>query len=315
MKAYLDIVKDVLERGVPKHPYRVTEGKKLENTTIGLANVVFSHDMTLGFPLLTTRRMPIKSIAVELEGFIKGITSKKWYQDRKCKFWDGWANPLAVKKSLEEAQERNPGISVNDPYNVKIAKENEDDLGPIYGYQWRSFNKTYQGQNEDDGDFSNYTDQLKNVVDTLTNNPTDRRMVCSAWNPNQIHMAALPACHMIWNVVVYGDTINLWWGQRSCDLYLGVPCNIASYALLLTLLAKHSGLRPGNLTGLLADCHLYDNQLDVARELISREPSELPRLEIPNNDGEEFAFWKWDHTQMKLLGYSPQDKLSVGVVV
>lgn len=347
MKSYLAIVKDVLDHGISKHPYRVTEGRKLENGTVGLPNIVFSHDMAAGFPLLTTRRMPIKSIAVELEGFINGITSKKWYQERRCKFWDEWSNPMVTpnymndncipvhRESVTEQELLTGTLRKLKPEEVKEQKLKADDLGPVYGYQWRSFGQQYdpiRTEGEPKGVFKNPNhprwfhsppingvpegfDQLKYIVDTLKNNPTDRRMVCSAWNPNQMHMQALPACHDLWGVVVYGDTINLRWDQRSCDLYLGVPCNIASYALLLILLAKHAGLKPGNLTGMLADCHLYDNQIEVAEELVKREPTNLPSLEIPNNDGEVFDFWKWNHTQMKILDYNPQTKLSVNVVI
>ena len=336
MRQYLDILERVLTKGKPKTPFRQTENRKLTDT-IGLANVVFNHNMCDGFPLLTTKKMGLKNIAIELEGFIKGITSKSWYQQKGCNIWQEWANPQAVKDFYFENYEK-PYLeqeTYDKEHNIlsftgnfltpfsavePAIKQSIDDLGPIYGYQWRNFNKTYPGQSEDDGDYTNYTDQLKNITDTLTKNPTDRRMVCSAWNPNQISMMALPPCHFVWNVVVYDGKLNLWWGQRSCDLLLGVPYNIASYALLLCLLAKHANLEPGNLLGVLADCHLYENQLDVARQQLEREPRNLPTLEIPNNYdtkwGGRFDFWQWDHTQLKLKDYNPHGPLEkVAVVV
>lgn len=330
MRTYLDIVRRILDRGIEKTPYRAREGQQVENTTIGLPNVIFSHEMSDGFPLLTTKKMPLRVVAVELEGFIKGITSKAWYQQRKCQIWNEWANPRAVDNRLIIWQCENASLYddgkklINDSLKLKKQfQEIEDDLGPIYGYQWRHFDEHYSewtrfcwGEEcvEHNGVQSG-SDQLKNVVDTLKNNPTDRRMVVSAWNPNQIEEMALPPCHFCWNVVVYGDTINLWWGQRSCDLMLGVPFNIASYALLLMLLAKHSGLKPGNLTGVLADCHIYSNQFDAARSQLEREPYPLPSLEIPNNDGNSFNFWKWDHTQFILKDYQYHPLLKMEVTI
>lgn len=284
MKKYLELLQDVLNNGVAKEPVRVREGTTVTGT-IGVPNAVFSHDMDDGFPLLTTKKMGLKNIAVELEGFIKGITSKKWFQERGCHIWDEWKNPT---------------------------NNDEDDLGPIYGYQWRSFNKTYKNQNEDDGDWSNYADQLKNIVNTLTNKPTDRRMYCSAWNPNQMSMMALPPCHLGWGVTVYGNKLNLAWTQRSVDTGLGLPYNIASYGLLLTLLAKHANFEVGNLTGLLIDCHIYNNHIEPLKEQLKREPYSLPKIEIPDDD---FDFWSWDHTQLKLHNYTSHPKISMEVTV
>jgi thymidylate synthase len=313
MKQYLNILQNILDNGKEKLPFRKTEGRTLSNSTIGLPNVVFSHDMREGFPLLTTKKMGLKNIAVELEFFIKGLTSKKWLKDRNCHIWDSWANPVKVMHRIRDVEDLNSflGLSSSD-INQDEVKAEEDDLGPIYGFQWRTFNKTYATQNDDDGDFFKYFDQLKNIVDTLKTTPTDRRMVCSAWNPNQIEHMALPPCHLMWIVTVYDNQLHMQWTQRSVDTLLGLPYNIASYALLQCLLAKHAGLEPGNLTGMLVDCHLYDNQLEVAREQLTRETRNLPRLELPDN----FDFWAWDHTQFKLTNYDPHPPLEkVAVVV
>lgn len=324
MKAYLDIVKNVLEYGTEKLPERKLEGgRKLENSTIGLPNQIFSHDMSQGFPLLTTKKMSLKNIAIELEGFIKGITDKKWYKERGCNIWNEWANPQKVAADGFEANK-------NGEYWVKSkAQEQIDDLGPIYGYQWRKFDQHYGeyktwevGEPNAGGEFqwdnnSNGVDkghdQLKNIVISLKDYPNDRRMVCSAWNPNQINMMALPPCHFCWVVTVYNNRLNLFWGQRSCDLPLGVPYNIASYALLLKLLAKVGGFECGNLTGALIDCHIYSNQIEAMKEQVKREPRKLPTLDIIC-DG-EFDIFQWTHSDLWLIDYNPQEKIKMEVTV
>ena len=216
---YLEIVKNVLNNGTPKQATRLDNNGNIipvSNGTIGTFCEVFRHDMSKGFPLTTLRKMPWRSIRVELEGFIKGVTDKKWYQDRKCGFWDEWANPVAVQQMLkksfidlehgfcEKTKDRKAKI-------IKEAQSKEVDLGPIYGYQWRHFGENYTYDNwghpncfSDTEDLIAYPDldkmdgvvkgfdQLKSIVDKLKSNPYDRRMVCSAWNPNQMDMMALP---------------------------------------------------------------------------------------------------------------------------
>lgn len=325
MKQYLDIVKHVLDNGKWKSPVRKNhQTGKWEPVdggvrTLACPNVLFSHNMEDGFPLLTTKKMAFKTLCVELEGFIKGVTDKKWYQERKCKIWNEWANPEAVTKAIiEDGKTRPPGFTVLNQRKEVQAELN--DLGPIYGYQWRSFNKTYMGvdglgcQAEDDGDWSAYTDQLANIVHALKENPMDRRMVCSAWNPNQIEFMALPPCHWGWNVTVIGDELNLFWVQRSCDLMLGVPFNIASYGLLLCLLAQVGGFKRGNLSGMLVDCHIYENQIPAAQEQITREPRQLPNLHIAREPG-EFDIFNWKYDEVNLVGYDPYEKLDFGKVV
>jgi thymidylate synthase len=323
MKQYLNIVRRVIHRGIHKHPVRVDEAGKavpVENDTIGLPNVVFSHDMAKGFPLLTTKKVAWKAIRVELEGFIKGITSKKWYQDRGCKIWNEWANPKVVDNKIGEWVENEGDADLyKDRELYKETQKFTDDLGPIYGYQWRRFNQCYD-ENDDgwaDDSLSGPADQFKSIVDKLHDNPMDRRMVCSAWNPLQISRMALPPCHLIWGVVVYGDTLNLWWTQRSCDLMLGVPFNIASYGLLLCLLAKEAGLKVGNLTGTLCDCHIYGNQIEAAKEQITREPKKLPIIQFTNNSGnldKKFDIFDWTWEDVNLIDYNPHDKIDFGEV-
>lgn len=344
---YSEIIQNVLNNGVQKTATRYDSNGNVipvENGTIGTFCEIFRHDMSKGFPLTTLRRMPWRSIRIELEGFIKGITDKKWYQERGCKFWNEWANPVAVKDLLSRSVELDhmieagvlPDMPVGQkPGNLtlKEAQALEDDLGPIYGYQWRTFAQHYgewefedyleggccpatgqyqQTDNRNGVDVG--FDQLKSIVDKLRDSPYDRRMVCSAWNPNQMHMMALPPCHWAFNVVVYGDKLNLIWHQRSCDLLLGVGSNIASYALLLLLLCEESGLKPGELVGTLADCHIYENHLPAARELVGRVEGVLPEVKIEREPDGSFSIFDWTYDQVDLIGYNPQEKLDIGAV-
>ncbi len=315
MRQYLDIVQRVLDEGKWKSPVRKNDGGEFIPVdggvkTLAVANVHFSHDMDKGFPLLTTKKMAFKTMCVELEGFLKGITTKKWYQERKCKIWNEWANPQVVEQLYSSARNVNP-LWEEDPKKTKTRKEiqvTEDDLGPIYGYQWRRFGEVYD---EDDGGVLKGYDQLTNVLDTLKKNPHDRRMVVSAWNPNQLSRQALPPCHLIWVVTVINGELNLHWTQRSCDLMLGVTFNIASYGLLLESLAEYAGLAPGNLSGILCDCHIYENQIDAAKEQVLRAPKTLPIVHLPLGERSPI---EWTYQDIELLGYDPHKKLDFGAV-
>lgn len=299
MKSYLDIVREVVENGVDKQPVRVDSHVKnkdgsatvVENGAIGVPCVPFEHYFRDGFPLLTTKRVSLRTVAVELEGFIKGVTHKQWYKDRGCNIWNAWCNPSMIPDKIKGDKEA-----------VKEFMVKQNDLGCIYGSQWRNFAGTGY-------------DQFKIIADRLRENPYDRRMVCSAWAPHLMHKMALPPCHLVFNVIVYGDTISLWWGQRSCDLMLGVPFNIASYGLLLCLLAQHSGLRPYKLMGTLGDCHIYKNQIDAAKEQLGRTPLQLPSLTLPDElDDETFDIFNWTHNDLVLDGYENQGVLDFGEV-
>lgn len=311
---YLDLLKDVVYNGVPKSPVRFDSSGnqiKLSTDTIGLPNKTFSHDMATGFPLITTKFVSLKTIAVELEGFIKGITDKNWYGRRKCNIWNEWANPEQIEREFNFRVDNgwlSGNISEDDIKKAKaiVAKDCED-LGPIYGYQWRNFGEHY-GNDEDfwDVEIENYNgifrgcDQLKSIVDKLHTNPYDRRMYCSAWNPNQMHMMALPPCHLGWGVTAYGNKLHLNWTQRSCDAFLGVPYNIASYGLMLILLAKEANLEPGILTGNFIDFHIYDNHKSQVIQQLIREPFPLPKLEIENFKD----IFSWTYEDYKLIDYN-----------
>ena len=274
MKQYLDIINNVLEYG----QWKETRTQFRALTTFG---EVFRHNMNDGFPLLTTKTMAVKTMWTELEGFIKGIVSKKWYQDRGCNIWNEWSNPLG---------------------------NSDDDLGPIYGYQWRRFNHVYD--ENDEGCLTRY-DQLEQIVNILKTNADSRRMVCSAWNPIQTSRMALPPCHVLWNVVVIQDKINLVWHQRSCDLMLGIPFNIASYATLLLLLAKEANLTPGILQGTFADCHIYENHMEGAEEQILRNPNPLPMVNV----GKFNCIYNWNSSDTILNNYNPHSKINFPIAV
>lgn len=288
MEQYLKIVREILEEGVQK-----------ENRTgvdaITLAGTIFKHNMSDGFPLLTTKKMYFRAVKSELEFFIKGLTDKKWLQDRKNRIWNEWCNPEKVPYGHDE--------------ETKQRMVDERDLGPIYGFQWRHFNADYQGYDADYSDKG--VDQLSNLIDKLKTNPGDRRMIVSAWNPNQLHQMALPPCHYSFQVTVVDDKLNLLWNQRSVDTMLGLPFNIASYGLLLHLLAKESGFEEGKLVGFLADTHIYENHINIAREQLEREPRELPTIETNNFT----SIFEWDNRDTKPINYNPHPPLKFDIAV
>lgn len=244
--------------------------------------------MADGFPLLTTKKMGMKTIAAELECFIKGLHSKKELHERNCHIWDEWCDPQKVPYG-------------NDAETKKKMME-EDELGRIYGVQWR--------------DWMGSIDQLKEVVDKLKTNPFDRRMIVTAWNPSELHQMALPPCHYSWQVIVtlnhQGEKVlNLTWNQRSVDTMLGLPYNIASYALLLLLLAKEAHMIPGILMGSLGDVHVYENHIENAKIQIAREPKLLSKLEITNFT----SIWDWNYTDFELVGYESHPKIEYEIAV
>jgi thymidylate synthase len=280
MRQYLDIVKTVLEKGEWK-PNRTGIRAK------SLVGSIFEHDMGKGFPLLTTKHIPFRLVSSELEFFIKGLTDKRWLQDRNNHIWDEWCSPLKVPYGHDE--------------ETKRRMIEEPDLGPVYGYQWRNFDGVG-------------IDQLANIVQTLKTNPSDRRMLCMAWNPKALHAQALPPCHYGFQVLVSGeklDTLNLIWNQRSVDVMLGLPFNIASYGLLLELLAKEVGMKAGKLIGFLADVHIYENHIAGACLQLEREPLPLPELVINGFT----SIFDWDYTQAEVINYSHHGRIKFDIAV
>lgn len=281
MKAYKDYLQYVLDNGV------MTANRTGVNT-LACSGYMLKHDMKDGFPLLTTKKMGIKNIASELEMFIKGIQDKRWLQERNNHIWDEWCNPQKVPYGNDE--------------ETKAKMLAEPDLGPIYGSQWVCFN----------GD-SEKGNQLKNVIEMIKKDPTSRRLIVSAWNPLQLDQMALPPCHVGFELLCYPEhgTMDIIWAQRSCDSFLGVPYDLASYALLLTLICKETGYTPGSVYGMLGSCHIYENHLDVVKEQLSRPAHKLPTIEIENWDN----IWNWQYTDVKLLNYESESRLVGAIAV
>jgi thymidylate synthase len=263
----------------------LTKGYKKEDRTgigtISFPGVMIRHDMSDGYPLLTLRTVPFKSAAIELEGFIKGITSKQWYKERGCNYWNQWCNPQVVPYGTDD--------------DTKKKMEECDDLGKIYGYQWRNFKGV---------------DQLKNIVNTLKTDTNNRRMVCSAWTPDQLNEMALPPCHFAWQVNVTDGKLNLFYYMRSVDFVLGNDLN--TYGLLLHLLAKESNLKEGMLVGFFADAHIYLNHMDGIKELLSRNATgNLPTIKTDNFK----SIYDWQYSDTILCDYNPLPSVKFKVAV
>ncbi|MBU1032648.1 thymidylate synthase [Patescibacteria group bacterium] len=290
MKTYLDIVRHILENGERKE-------NRTGVDTIAVAGVMFEHDMSKGFPMLTTKKVPFKLIKTELEFFIKGITDKQWLKERNNHIWDEWAHPQKAPYGHDEESKRR--------------MSEERDLGAIYGFQWRHFNAPYSHH---DADYTGQgVDQLKRVIEKLKSDPHDRRMIVSAWNPCMLDQMGLPPCHYAFQVTVINGKLNLLWNQRSVDTVLGLPFNIASYALLLHLLAKESGFREGRLIGFLADTHIYVNHLDGVKEQLARDPNQY---RLPQIQTEPFnSIFDWEHNHTQLFDYQSHPRIQFEIAV
>jgi len=290
VKQYLDIVRAVLETGEEK-PDRTGTG------TLSMPGAMFQHDMKDGFPLLTTKKVPYRLVASELEFFVKGISDKDWLRERNNHIWDEWCTPLKIPYAHDEA--------------TKQRMLEERDLGPIYGWQWRHFGAEYKTF---DTDYSGQgVDQLQRLIGDLKTQPHSRQMLVLAWNPMDRDKVVPPFCHYGFQVTVLNNKLNLFWSQRSVDTMLGLPFNIASYATLLHLLAKESGYEEGRLTGFLADVHIYKNHIAGAREQLSRDPSAHPLAKL---ETENFtSIFDWSYTDTKVVDYKsfPGIKFDIAV--
>lgn len=261
MRQYLDLLRDVMENGTDK----------MDRTGVGTRSVFgrqMRFDLSKGFPLLTTKKMHLKSIIHELLWFIKGDTNVKYLQDNGVRIWNEWA-------------------------------DENGDLGPIYGSQWRNWN----GEG---------IDQLGEVIEKLKNTPNDRRMIVSAWNVGKIAQMHLPPCHMMFQFYVADNKLSCMLYQRSCDMFLGVPFNIASYALLTMMIAQVCGLEPGEFVHTLADTHIYHNHFEQVKEQLSREPLPLPSMKI-NPDVKDINDFKYD--DFELVGYQCHEAIKAKVAV
>ena len=264
MKQYLDILKDVMFTGVDKS----------DRTGTGTRSV-FGRQMRFnlqeGFPLLTTKKVFLKGVIHELLWFVAGDTNIKYLTDNGVHIWDEWA-------------------------------DENGDLGPVYGHQWRSWPDGRGG----------IIDQLANVVDQIRKNPDSRRLIVSAWNPAEVDDMALPPCHTLFQFYVANGRLSCQLYQRSADLFLGVPFNIASYALLTMMVAQATGLEPGDFVHTLGDAHIYKNHFQQVTEQLQREPRKLPTMDINPEVKDVFAFRYEDFT---LKGYDPWPAIKAPVAV
>ena len=264
MRAYLNLLDEILDHGLDRKD-RTGVG------TRGLFGRQMRFDLAQGFPLLTTKKVHLRSVIYELLWFLRGETNLRWLQEHGVSIWDEWA-------------------------------DERGELGPIYGHQWRSW-PAPDGQT---------IDQIKWVENEILTNPFSRRLIVSAWNVAQIDEMALPPCHVLFQFYVAGGRLSCQLYQRSADVFLGVPFNIASYALLTMMMAHTTGLKPGEFVHTLGDVHLYRNHFDQAREQLSRHPRRSPRMEFGSDRDSVLDF---EFEDFKLLDYDPHPRIDAPVAV
>jgi thymidylate synthase len=317
---YQDLLQDILDNGVEKKD-RTGTG------TISVFGRQIRHRMSQGFPLLTTKKMAWNVMVAELLWFLRGSTNIKFLLDYDCHIWDGDAyKNYAWKTSLDS------GYQFTKEEFIKKIKTDEEfakkwgELGPIYGKQWRS----WETNDTNAPKYEHYTkdiDQIANLINELKTNPDSRRLMVSAWNVGELDQMVLPPCHYGFQVYTREENgqryISLMWNQRSVDTFLGLPFNIASYGLLLEIIAKEVNMVPDELIGNLGDVHLYSNHIEQAKEQISREPFELPKVQITERNWYQHQLVKerlgektFDQKIMsyrpdcfELIGYQSHDKI------
>ena len=283
-KQYQELLKTILEYGVDKKDRTGTGTKSIFGYTV-------RHNMKNGFPLLTTKKMYWKGIVTELLWFLRGDTNIKYLVDNDCHIWDGDAYK-AYQSGFKEKHYLKP-TSTKEEFIERIKTDDEfankwGDLGPVYGKQWRlwfhHFPKTYPEVSQDKKYIGVKTiDQIKNLIEQLKTNPDSRRLMVNAWNVGELDQMTLPPCHYGFQCYVRdGKYLSLMWNQRSVDTFLGLPFNIASYAMLLCLIAKETNLIPDELIGNLGDVHLYNNHIEQAKTLLSRKDFKLPIMKFHN---------------------------------
>ena len=262
-RQYLALLADILDNGARRDD-RTGTG------TLGVFGRQMRFDLAQGFPLLTTKRLPFRSIAVELLWFLRGDTNVRWLQERGCTIWDEWA-------------------------------DENGELGPVYGKQWRSWAAP-------DG---RAIDQIANLIEGLKTNPSSRRHIVSAWNPADVDEMALPPCHCLFQFFVADGKLSCQLYQRSADVFLGVPFNIASYALLTMMVAQVVGLKPGEFVHTFGDAHLYLNHIEQAKTQLAREPLPFPTLKI----AEKRDLFAFEYEDFQLEGYAPHPHIKADVAV
>jgi thymidylate synthase len=267
-KQYQSLLQDIIDNGIEKKD-RTGTG------TISVFGRQIRHKMSDGFPLLTTKKMAFKTMVTELLWFLRGDTNIKYLVDNGCHIWDGDAYKNYTKSFLGYEDIPSQEWFINEIKTNPDFANRFGDLGPIYGKQWR---KWYGWRKH------SLTDQIANLINDLKTNPDSRRLMVSAWNVGELDQMVLPPCHYSWQCYVReGKYLSLMWNQRSVDTFLGLPFNIASYGLLLEIIAKEVNMVPDELIGNLGDVHLYSNHIEQAKEQISREPFELPKLTLEHS--------------------------------
>ncbi len=264
MDQYLNLMRTILDDGVDR-------GDRTGTGTRSIFGHQMRFDLSRGFPLVTTKKLHLRSIIHELLWFLAGDTNVKYLQEHGVKIWDDWA-------------------------------DENGELGPVYGYQWRSWPAP-------DG---RHVDQISNLLDMIRKNPESRRLIVSAWNPALVDEMALPPCHALFQFYVADGKLSCQLYQRSADVFLGVPFNIASYALLTMMVAQVTGLKSGDFVHSLGDAHLYHNHLDQAREQLTRDPRPLPVMTLNPDVSDLFAF---KYEDFELSGYDPHPHIAAPIAV
>ncbi|MDB4319804.1 thymidylate synthase [bacterium] len=271
---YRGILAELLYNGKEK-------GDRTGTGTLSKFGMQIRHNMKDGFPLLTTKKIAVKTMMTELKWFLKGDTNIKYLVDNNCNIWNGDAYKNFLIKSVPHDHQETKEEFIN-----KIQTDNEfanrwGELGPIYGKQWRRWSVTSNQYGEYE---TNPIDQIANLIKELKSNPDSRRLMVNAWNVGELDQMTLPPCHYGFQCYVVDGKLSLMWSQRSVDTFLGLPFNIASYGMLLMLLCEETGYEPGDLIGNLGDTHLYNNHIEQAKEQVSRDGFDLPTIKLSNVD-------------------------------
>jgi thymidylate synthase len=278
--------------------YGKEKGDRTGTGTLSYFGDQIRHNMADGFPLLTTKKMAVKTMMTELKWFLKGDTNIKYLVDNNCHIWDGDAYKAYPHKDELNQKDFIQQIKTDDAFAKQWGE-----LGPIYGKQWRDWHSQKFNVAKGEG-YLLQIDQIAKLIVDLKKNPDSRRLMVSAWNVGEIEEVVLPPCHYGFQCYVSEGKLSLMWNQRSCDTFLGIPFNIASYATLLLLLCKETGLEAGELIGNLGDVHLYKNHIQQAKEQIVREPFPLPTIELSNVN---ILNGEWDY-EIKGYEYHPTIK-------
>ncbi|MEK6299229.1 MAG: thymidylate synthase [Acidobacteriota bacterium] len=264
MKQYLDLMKHVLDHGA-------TRQDRTGTGTLSVFGYQTRFDLAEGFPLLTTKKLHVKSIIYELLWFLRGDTNVRYLKEHGVNIWNEWA-------------------------------DEQGELGPVYGSQWRSWRTAERGS----------IDQITEVIGQIKTNPNSRRLMVTAWNPGELSEMKLPPCHALFQFYVSQGKLSCQLYQRSADVFLGVPFNIASYALLTMMVARVCDLEPGEFVHTFGDVHLYSNHIEQAREQLTREPFELPKMKI---NPEVRSIFEFDYADFELVGYRAHPHIKAEVAV